>query len=1468
MLDVKQEEIEVSEDNPVEAHDGLVTADPLDVPAGRNRKSPVQEDHHFYNSAILLDDNGSAFECENEGEIDFMRVNHGGAISVQGLFDSSESAAVVSKPIQPKKKRRIFKRITFKKKKKKSPPIWTPQEVRMETHHGYVCRKCGESFPELWLLKSHEKSHGSAENVCTICEKRFSSKGCLVRHIRLHTRQMPYSCAKCSTSFANKSAYLQHRQTSCSIEEPPPLPPEAAQTSPDKQENKLSCYICQEMFPSVNQLIQHRKGHVNYSCPKCKKHFTGGKALSNHLRVHKLGAIMAHKMVHAKAPPAVLPVPAIQKTSSCSVCNKVFPSVGLMHRHMVKHTKLKQFTCNICHTSMGYATSLRKHMKSMHNINIDHSSIKPDNIPSNDVPSQQDPPPLVIKSEALEVPAETADGQHVCNICNKVFSQKSLLVNHVKVIHMGMKAYKCTTCGKMFTSKPHLVRHMKTHKESQFALTCKICCKKFLDVKTYNKHKGVHTRYRCYTCGICSESFNGINSWRAHQVTHLPDIGHAPMMNIAKQEIQTSTGKYTCRLCFKMYRSRAELYEHKKMHIKLKIYSCTECKNSYNSLSTLMKHKRREHSSDEQYFDMGLMSDSTHDCDFCGKSFGSSSSLSKHKLVHAELLYANVTRMDPPVRRRVLKTSETVDSASPVLPSDPFLCVPCNRSFTDLMSLKTHRGWHKRKHNSPFSMLQLKAFSTQSPPKAPVSPPKAPVSPPKVPVGTPIKEVFNSPSSAKAFPDDSFWCVECNKGFKKSVNLARHFKLSQRHNMKVQGQAESINVSPTKDGSDIVPVEVQLLVQEETDNDASEVLANDSAADSASADSVSDDAPAVASNSASDGTSADDSVLSEEPTKDSSTALMIENGAPTENYSVDDTHTNNCSMDDALANNHTVEDAPANNCSVNDSCEEDTSEHASAIVCFDDTVNDSYAGDVPADESTLENLPQVETFQGNGTESSNAKIININRQRQVFECQLCSKVFKNKIALVRHKGWHSRSPSARLKSNVMKLVPKGRPVFDTPATTDLSSPTVTQPIPTPPYTCLTCGMPFSSASSLSKHKRLHLSPTPTAPVSRCLRPKESVRPPDRMLPELEVQGAFRCSTCKKYYSSVKSLYKHQRLHARKPLTAFAKQLPGAHAQLAVPVRDLSKRLIPTKFHCNMCGLYYSSAVTLYKHKRRHERYLNATRAEEAATPPVQIPAIPALPERKVRRKYRCEICLQFYSCSSNLYRHRRLHLDQQQVLPVADFPGEVATVFPSQDAGTPPPCEQPPVQCVARQQVQTPYQCDVCKKFYSCSTSLNKHRRLHAVRPLPLPAKNLVGDPPVDEASTNFSCPYCSKTFSKQFNLNMHVRCHTGERPYVCDLCPQAFTRYNALWKHKKRMHLNWTYTCTTCGRLFPFKNVLNMHIRKVHQFEPKKAFRLGGMGAKKLKVSGMGNFPCGECSKSFVYLGALLTHERMYHGK
>ena len=55
------------------------------------------------------------------------------------------------------------------------------------------------------LIHTKVKAHK-----CDICKKKFSHKGHLVTHFRIHLGEKPYGCAECGKWFTNSSNRCQH----------------------------------------------------------------------------------------------------------------------------------------------------------------------------------------------------------------------------------------------------------------------------------------------------------------------------------------------------------------------------------------------------------------------------------------------------------------------------------------------------------------------------------------------------------------------------------------------------------------------------------------------------------------------------------------------------------------------------------------------------------------------------------------------------------------------------------------------------------------------------------------------------------------------------------------------------------------------------------------------------------------------------------------------------------------------------------------------------------------------------------------------------------------------------------------------------------------------------------------------------------------------------------------------------------
>ena len=119
----------------------------------------------------------------------------------------------------------------------------------------------------------------------------------------------------------------------------------------------------------------------------------------------------------------------------CDTCGKSFTEKHALEKHTAKIHKVK-YDCNVCNFKMTNKEILDKHNAKFHN----------------------------------------GGKGHKCPVCEKSFSFKNKLVDHVKVLHKGvLNPYKCTYCPKSFGSIFHFQRHVGSVHEGKNPYACRLC---------------------------------------------------------------------------------------------------------------------------------------------------------------------------------------------------------------------------------------------------------------------------------------------------------------------------------------------------------------------------------------------------------------------------------------------------------------------------------------------------------------------------------------------------------------------------------------------------------------------------------------------------------------------------------------------------------------------------------------------------------------------------------------------------------------------------------------------------------------------------------------------------------------------------------------------------------------------------------------------------------------------------------
>ena len=249
-----------------------------------------------------------------------------------------------------------------------------------------------------------------------------------------------------------------------------------------------------------------------------------------------------------------------------------------------------------------------------------------------------------------------------CDQCEKVFSSKSGLVEHKRIIHEGFR-YECSVCDYKSTQKKSLLRHTRIEHDGILEQhQCEHCGQVLKSQKGLKEHfMAIHENIREYQCDECGKNEVSKKRLQAHKKnvhgdkkyfcdqcgkgfptsTRLKghdDSVHKGLMTskcpYCKEILQKQSLKYhiiskheqerqiACDQCEQKFRDKYNLKKHVLLvHEGIKNYVCAICNKRFSRNGHLQLHLTTVHE--------GLK---PHKCEVCGTAYGQKGDLKRHKL--------------------------------------------------------------------------------------------------------------------------------------------------------------------------------------------------------------------------------------------------------------------------------------------------------------------------------------------------------------------------------------------------------------------------------------------------------------------------------------------------------------------------------------------------------------------------------------------------------------------------------------------------------------------------------------------------------------------------------------------------------------------------------------------------------------------------------------------------------------------
>ena len=181
------------------------------------------------------------------------------------------------------------------------------------------------------------------------------------------------------------------------------------------------------------------------------------------------------------------PEPSQKLKNECTVCKKVFSTLGNMRNHYLTiHQDYRPYVCDYpgCNKKYSILSRYQVHRRT-------HEGKKP----------------------------------FLCQICNKSFNEKGNLKTHLR-FHSELRPFQCPLCLKNYKTNGHLKDHIEIQHNKIKKYVCNTCNKKFGRISTLKAHIRTHTGEKNFRCKVegCDKCFAEKGNMEIHYKRHLKKL--------------------------------------------------------------------------------------------------------------------------------------------------------------------------------------------------------------------------------------------------------------------------------------------------------------------------------------------------------------------------------------------------------------------------------------------------------------------------------------------------------------------------------------------------------------------------------------------------------------------------------------------------------------------------------------------------------------------------------------------------------------------------------------------------------------------------------------------------------------------------------------------------------------------------------------------------------------------------------